>query len=75
MNSKEINGKIAIIYQMYYKLMKITSAPKAKMVTNEGFIILMDAYLNNTYVPRIKNWDDVLIKDYWHFDCVKEQEI
>ena len=39
--------------------------------------MLMEANLNhnNTFVPKMIKWDDVLIKDNWHFDSITEPEI
>ena len=77
MNSKANTREIAIIYRVYYRLMKTTLAPKAKMISNKGVTMLMEANHNhnNTFVPKMIKWDDVLTKDNWHFDSITEPEI
>ena len=77
MNSKVNTREIAIIYRVYYGWMKTILAPKAKIISNKRDIILMEANLNhnNTFFPKMIKWDDVLIKDNWHFNSITEPEI
>lgn len=75
MNSKANTREIAIIYRVYYRLMKTTLAPKAKIVSNKGVTMLIEANHNhnNTFAPKIIKWDDIITKDDWHFDSITEQ--
>ncbi|KAG5595050.1 hypothetical protein H5410_036282 [Solanum commersonii] len=77
MNSKANSREIATTYRVYYRLMKTTLAPKAKKVSNKGVTMLMEANHNhnNTFVPKMIQWDDILTKDDWHFDSIMELEI
>ncbi|KAG5615062.1 hypothetical protein H5410_014886 [Solanum commersonii] len=47
------------------------------MISNKGVNMLMETNHNpnNTFVPKMIKWDDVLIKDDWHFDSITEPEI
>lgn len=74
MNSKINTKEIAVIYRVYYRLMKTTLAPKAKIESNKGITMLMEANQehSNTFVPRMIRWDEILSKDEWHFDAITQ---
>lgn len=65
MNIKDNTKEIAIIYRVYYRLMKTTLSPRAKIVSNKGVTMLIEANHNHnsTFAPKIIKWDDTLTKD------------
>jgi len=74
MNSKVNTREIAVIYRVYYRLMKTTLAPKAKIESNKGVTMLMEANQehSNTFVPRMIQWDEILSKDEWSFNSITQ---
>ncbi|KAK4721505.1 hypothetical protein R3W88_011738 [Solanum pinnatisectum] len=72
MNSKIDTREIAIIYRVYYKLMKTTIAPKAIASSVKRAIMLMEANQEHstTFVPRLHKWTDILADEEWKFDSI-----
>ena len=72
MNSKVDTREIAVIYRVYYKLMKTTIAPKALKVSSKGFTMLMEANQQHstTFVPRLLKWNDILTDEEWNFQSI-----
>ncbi|KAJ8552789.1 hypothetical protein K7X08_020182 [Anisodus acutangulus] len=77
MNNKINTKEIAVIYRVYYRLMKTTLAPKAKLMSNKGVTMLMEANQEhiNVFVPRMLRWDETLTKDEWRFDAITPQKV
>ncbi|KAK4706224.1 hypothetical protein R3W88_034219 [Solanum pinnatisectum] len=72
MNSKIDTREIAVIYRVYYKLMKTTIAPKAIASRVKGVTMLMEANQEHstTFVPRLLKWTDILADEEWKFDSI-----
>ncbi|KAK4706389.1 hypothetical protein R3W88_034050 [Solanum pinnatisectum] len=72
MNSKIDTREIAVIYRVYYKLMKTTIAPKAIASSVKGVTMLMEANQEHstTFVPRLLKWTDILADEEWKFDSI-----
>lgn len=72
MNSKIQTHEIAIIYRVYYKLMKTTIAPKAIIASTRGVTMLMEANPahSTTFMPRRLKWTDILSNEDWKFDSM-----
>ncbi|CAN4096990.1 unnamed protein product [Withania somnifera] len=77
LNSKVNTQEIAIIYGVYYRLMKTTLAPRARISSTKGVTMLMEANHEhgNTFVPRIIEWSDILSKDEWNFNSITQPKI
>ncbi|WP_353803691.1 hypothetical protein, partial [Acinetobacter baumannii] len=62
MNSKLGTRDLAVIYRVYYKLMKTTIAPKAINSSPKGVTMLMESNQEHstTFVPRMLKWDEIL---------------
>ncbi|KAK4733716.1 hypothetical protein R3W88_007977 [Solanum pinnatisectum] len=72
MNSKIDTREIAVIYRVYYKLMKTTIAPKAIASSVKGVTMLMEANQEHstTFVPRLLKWTNILADEEWKFDSI-----
>ncbi|KAK4731465.1 hypothetical protein R3W88_024453 [Solanum pinnatisectum] len=72
MNSKVDTREIAVIYRVYYKLMKTTIAPKAITSSVKGVTMLMEANQEHstTFVPRLFKWNDILADEEWKFNSI-----
>ena len=63
MNSKLGTRDLAVIYRVYYKLMKTTIAPKAINSSPKGVTMLMESHQEHstTFVHRMLKWDEILL--------------
>ncbi|KAG5606712.1 hypothetical protein H5410_028204, partial [Solanum commersonii] len=60
LNSKANTREIEIIYRVYYRLMKTTLAPKARIESQKGVTMLMEANHKHStiFVPRLLKWNN-----------------
>ncbi|XP_015078502.1 receptor-like serine/threonine-protein kinase ALE2 [Solanum pennellii] len=74
MNSKLGTRDLAIIYRVYYKLMKTTIAPKAINSSPKGVTMLVESNQEHstTFVPRMLKWNDVLSDESLKFESITE---
>ncbi|KAH0752254.1 hypothetical protein KY285_005402 [Solanum tuberosum] len=72
LNSKINTREIAIIYRVYYRLMKTHLAPKARHESTKGETMLMEANHEHTFifVPRTIQWKDILFNNDWRFENI-----
>ena len=72
MNSKLGTRDLAVIYRVYYKLMKITIAPKAINSRPKGVNMLMESNQEHstTFVPRMLKWNEILSDESWKFESI-----
>ncbi|KAH0654227.1 hypothetical protein KY289_031905 [Solanum tuberosum] len=72
LNSKINTREIAIIYRVYYRLMKTHLAPKARNESIKGETILMEANHEHSsiFVPRTLQWKDILSSNDWRFENI-----
>ncbi|KAH0665126.1 hypothetical protein KY285_026332 [Solanum tuberosum] len=68
LNSKINTREIAIIYRVYYRLMKTHLAPKARHTSIRGETMLMEANHEHSsiFVPRTLQWKDILSSNDWY---------
>ncbi|KAG5606587.1 hypothetical protein H5410_028079 [Solanum commersonii] len=54
--------------------MKTTLAPKARIESQKGVTMLMEANHEHStiFVPRLLKWNDVLSSNDWHFDAITQ---
>ena len=66
--------ELALIYRVYYKLMKTTISPKAINSSTKGATMLTKSKKEHstTFVPRMLQWDDILSNDNWKFESITE---
>ncbi|KAH0773440.1 hypothetical protein KY290_010577 [Solanum tuberosum] len=74
LNNKINTREIAIIYQVYYSLMKTHLAPKARNESIKGETMLMEANYEHSsiFVPRLLQWKDILSNNDWHFENITQ---
>ncbi|KAH0763372.1 hypothetical protein KY290_019445 [Solanum tuberosum] len=72
LNSKINTREIAIIYRVYYRLMKTHLAPKARHESLKGETMLMEANHEHSsiFVPRTIQWKDILSNNDWRFENI-----
>ncbi|KAH0682835.1 hypothetical protein KY290_021426 [Solanum tuberosum] len=77
LNSKANTREIAIIYRVYYRLMKTTLAPKARIESPKGVTMLMEANIDHStiFIPRLLIWYDILSNNDWHFDAITQPSL
>ena len=69
MNSKLGTRDLAVIYWVYYKLMKTTIAPKAINCSPKGVTMLIESNQEHstTCVSRMLKWNEILSNESWKF--------
>ncbi|KAG5605965.1 hypothetical protein H5410_027457 [Solanum commersonii] len=74
LNSKINTREIAIIYRVYYRLMKTHLAPKARHTNIRGETMLMEANHEHSsiFVPRTLQWKDILSSNDWRFKNIAQ---
>ncbi|KAK4728986.1 hypothetical protein R3W88_021974 [Solanum pinnatisectum] len=74
LNNKINTREIAIIYRVYYRLMKTTLAPKAYHESAKGETMLMEANHEHSFIfiPRLLQWKDILSNNDWRFDNITQ---
>jgi len=74
LNNKINTREIAIIYRVYYRLMKTHLAPKARHESIKGETMLMEANHEHSsiFVPRTLQWKDILSSNDWRFDNITQ---
>ncbi|KAH0664623.1 hypothetical protein KY285_025829 [Solanum tuberosum] len=74
LNSKINTCEIAIIYRVYYRLMKTHLAPKARHTSIRGETMLMEANHEHSsiFVPRTLQWKDILSSNDWRFENITQ---
>ena len=74
LNSKTDSREIAVVYRVYYRLMKTQLAPKACLESVRGETMLMEANHSHSsiFVPRTLQWKDILSNNEWHFENITQ---
>ena len=74
LNNKIHSREIAIIYRVYYRLMKTQLAPKACLESFRGETMLMEANRSHSsiFVPRTLQWKDILSNNDLHFENITQ---
>ncbi|KAH0650257.1 hypothetical protein KY284_030169 [Solanum tuberosum] len=74
LNSKINTREIAIIYRVYYRLMKTHLAPKDRHTSIRGETMLMEANHEHSsiFVPRTLQWKDILSSNDWRFENIAQ---
>ncbi|KAG5593552.1 hypothetical protein H5410_044066 [Solanum commersonii] len=74
LNNKINTREIANFYRVYYRLMKIHLAPKARNESIKGETMLMEANHEHSsiFVPRLLQWKDILSSNDWRFENINQ---
>ncbi|KAG5577364.1 hypothetical protein H5410_057498 [Solanum commersonii] len=74
LNNKINTREIAIIYQVYYRVMKTHLAPKARNESIKGETMLMEANHEHSsiFVPCLLQWKDIFSSNDWRFENITQ---
>ena len=74
MNRKLGTKDLAVIYRVYYKLIKTTIALKAINSSPKVVTVLMESNQEHstTFVPRMLKWNEILSDESWKFESITE---